>query len=79
MRKGLGRNRPWFTDVFCCFDNERIKPIIGLFNYREKLLAHAWFPEMVDVVGNTRHRFVLWLRVEERRYLVGHVDQLVCG
>ena len=59
----------------CGRNDKIIKATIFLFENGEELGPHARLPEMVDMIGDAHDGLVFRLRMEERRNLVGHVDQ----
>jgi len=81
---GLGQTDP--ADPLATIPNFGLTPAPGIVAYRvptaaalddlEEVPAHAWLPELVDVVGDARHRFLVPHGFKEGGDLVRHVDKL---
>ena len=45
--------------------DKRVEVLIALVNQLKQMLAHPWFPEAVDVIGDLFHRIVVAVTLEE--------------
>jgi len=60
-----------------CLERELVQPAASVRNILDDLIAHAPFPEFLEVVGHASHRFVVRIAGKEQGDLVRPVNHTV--